>query len=280
MMALLKKLVRTLFAAAVLSVLVPMANVQAKQYVTKEDFDYKWYLEQHPDLAAIVSADDHDAIWSFYETVGEPAGWNGRCTKASYVNQWNFDYASFLAANPDIYAAFGNDYDKIYDWYCSIGVTENRAVFTTDENINAVMKIYDIADSITNPGMSEREKVKAVHDWLCIHVDYDYDNYLADTIPRASYSITGAINHGKAVCGGYVLTFEAFMDVLGIECENVSGKSAASSHGWNKVKVDGNWYEIDVTWDDLGLYGKGYRYDYFLISEEQMNRDHGIYVRR
>lgn len=277
-MELMKRLAKILIAAAVLSVFMPMAGVQAKQDITKENFDYVWYLEQHPDLAAMVSADDHDTIWNFYETVGAPNGWNGRCTKESHMSRWDFDYATFLAMNPDVYAAFGDDYDRIYDWYMTMGIGENRPGAFSEDTI-AVMKIYDIADSITNAGMSEREKVKAVHDWLCENVDYDYANYLEGKIPRLSYSIAGAVNHGKAVCNGYMLAFEAFMDVLGIECENVVGWSANSGHGWNRVKVDGNWYEIDVTWDDLGLYGKGYRHDYFLISEEQMNSDHGIYVR-
>lgn len=278
-MKLVKRLAQMLIMAALLIVLLPMTSVQAKQNVTKENFDYKWYLEQHPDLAAMVSADNHDAIWAFYETVGEPAGWNGRCTKESLMDRRHFNYWTFLELNPDVYAVFGDDYDKIYDWYMTIGILENRQG-AYDGEVIATMKIYDIADSITDPAMSEREKVRAVHDWLCTHVDYDYGNYLAGTIPRDSYRIVGAIEHGKAVCNGYMLSFEAFMDVLGMECENVVGWSETSGHGWNKVKVDGNWYEIDVTWDDLGLYGMGYRHDYFLISEEQMNKDHGIYVRK
>lgn len=278
-MEMMKRLARTLIAAALLAVLLPMADVQAEQYVTKENFDYEWYLEKHPDLAALVSAENRDVIWTFYETVGEPAGWFGRRAKSSFVNEWNFDYETFLEKNPDVYAAFGTDYDMIYRWYTSTGIRENRRIYTTDEETNALMEIYDIAESITNDQMSEREKVKAVHDWLCINVDYDTDEYPDGKKPTRSYYVEGVMHYGKAVCNGYMLAFEAFMDVLGIENQNVVGWSETSGHGWNKVKVDGVWYEIDVTWDDLGLYGQGYRYKYFLISEEQMNVDHGEYVR-
>ena len=43
-----------------------------------------------------------------------------------------------------------------------------------------------------------------------------------------------------------------------------------------KVKVDGKWYWIDVTWGAPvpDRPGTLFRYDYFMISEEQMNRDH------
>lgn len=278
-MKVMKRLVKTLIAAALFSVFVPMTAVQAKQNITKENFDYVWYLEKHPDLAAAVTADDHDTIWNFYETIGAPAGWNGRRTKESYMNSRDFNYKTFLAMNPDVYTAFGDDYDKIYEWYITMGIGENRSGAFSEDTM-AVMMIYDIADSITDDGMSDREKIKAVHDWLCVNVDYDYDDYLAGSLSRRSYSIAGAVIYGDAVCNGYMLAFEAFMDVLGIESENVVGwRSAGDGHGWNKVKLDGVWYEIDVTWDDLGLYGMGYNHNYFLISEEQMNIDHGIYVR-
>lgn len=276
-----KRVVKGLLAAVILIMMFPMADVQAAQTLTEENFDYDWYLEQHPDLAAIIPASDHAAIWQFYQTVGEPAGWRGRRTKMSYLTKYEFDYDTFLNQNPDVYAAFGTDYDKVYEWYFNIGIYEGRPAQAKSEETNAHMEIYDIAAQITNDNMSTREKVKAVHDWLCIHVAYDYDNYLNGTIPRSSYSIAGPIYYGKSVCQGYADTFQAFMEVLGIESEVISGTATNSSghtggHAWNKVKVDGTWYWIDVTWDDPTPDRPGivYRYNYFLISEEQMNRNH------
>lgn len=276
-----KRLIKGLLVAAALILMIPMADAQAAPTLTEENFDYDWYLEQHPDLAAIIPADDHAAIWQFYQTVGEPAGWHGRRTKMSYLTRYDFDYDTFLKQNPDIYSVFGTDYDKIYEWYFSTGIYEGRPAQAKSEETNAYMKIYDIADQITTASMSTREKVKAVHDWLCIHVAYDYDNYLNHSIPRSSYDIQGPIYYGKAVCQGYALTFQAFMDVLGIESEFIGGYATNSSghtgsHAWNKVKVDGIWYWIDVTWDDPVPDSPGivYWYKYFLISEEQMSRDH------
>lgn len=274
-------LTKWLFIGAVCIFLLPMADVHAAPALTEENFDYDWYLEQHPDLAAVIPADDHAAIWAFYQTTGAPAGWLGRQAKKSFIKEYNFDYDTFFAQNPDIFAAFGGDKHMTYEWYMSTGFYEGRAAQTTSETANARMKVFDIANEITNNNMSAREKVKAVHDWLCIHVAYDYDNYLNGTIPRSSYAIEGPIQYGKSVCQGYALTFEAFMETLGIETEFVRGMATNSSgytggHAWNKVKIDGAWYWIDVTWDDPvpDTPGVVYRYDYFLISEAQMNRDH------
>lgn len=269
-------LTKWLLTMAICAILLPTVKVYAAPSLTEENFDYDWYLAQHPDLAAIIPANDHAAIWTFYQTTGEPAGWVGRCSKNSYLTEYNFDYDTFFAQNPDVFMAFGGDKGKTYNWYLAMGIYEGRAVQTTSETTNARMEIYDIADRITNNTMSTREKVKAVHDWMCIHVAYDYDNYLNGTIPRSSYAIEGPIKYGKSVCQGYALTFEAFMDTLGIETEYVRGTANGGGHAWNKVKIDGTWYWIDVTWDDPVPDSPGivYWYNYFLISEEQMNRDH------
>lgn len=276
-----KFLTRCILLGVLYVLLFPMTDVYAAPELTAENFDYDWYLKQHPDLAAVVPADDHATIWAFYQTTGEPAGWRGRRSKKSHFTKYNFDYDTFFVQNPDVFAAFGGDKAKTYEWYMSVGFSAGRPAQTTSETTNAIMRIYDISDRITNDSMSEREKVKAVHDWLCINVAYDYDNYLNDTIPRTSYGIEGPIQYGKSVCQGYAEAFEAFMDTLGIECELISGTATNSSghtggHAWNKVKINGNWYWIDVTWDDPVPDRPGivYRYDYFLISEEQMNRNH------
>ena len=271
-----RKLVKIIFTVVLVMMVLPGTEVNAAPELTPENFDYDWYLWQHPDLAAIIPAEDQDAIWTFYKTTGEPAGWLGRCRKESYLTKQNLDYNSLLASNPDVFAAFGTDYDKIYEWYVTFGISEGRPVQSDNERINANMEVYDIADRITNNSMSTREKVKAVHDWLCIHVAYDHDNSQNHTIPTRSHNIEGPVKYGVAVCDGYAKTFLAFMETLGIECEKIRGTANGGGHAWNKVKVDGTWYWIDVTWDDPVPDRPGivYGYKYFLISEEQMNKDH------
>lgn len=47
----------------------------------------------------------------------------------------------------------------------------------------------------------------------------------------------------------------------------------SESHAWNKVRLYGNWYEVDCTWDDpVSADGKQYLfYDFFDRSEEYLN---------
>lgn len=45
---------------------------------------------------------------------------------------------------------------------------------------------------------------------------------------------------------------------------------------WNTVLIDGEWYQIDVTWDDLDTsnpMNNGIRYNYFNLSSSKMAAD-------
>lgn len=46
-------------------------------------------------------------------------------------------------------------------------------------------------------------------------------------------------------------------------------------HTWNMVKVDGNWYHVDITWDDP-TGANTLRYTYFLVSDAQIKKNHFI----
>ncbi len=108
-------------------------------------------------------------------------------------------------------------------------------------------KITEIENGIDSK-MTVEQKVLYVHDYLAYNVAYDMKNYRAGTIPNDSYSAYGALVNGTSVCQGYSEAMQAVMFDIGIPCEVVS--SAALNHAWNQVYVNGNWYHVDVTWDD------------------------------
>ena len=135
------------------------------------------------------------------------------------------------------------------------------------------MAVIDIVSQITNITMSEREKVKAVHDWIINNTTY------GTLSNRQDQFMTGVLYQKQAVCAGYADLFSYAMTVLGIPCELVTGYGLGENHAWNRVFIEGEWKYIDVTWDDPILYYNGVRrevlkYDYFLLSEQEMGRDH------
>jgi hypothetical protein len=278
-----KRILKNILVVAIMC-LIFSSTVCAKQYINKDNFDYDWYLEKHPDLAAIVSADDKDSIWEFYVNIGEPAGWIGRVAKETLISVNDFDYERYAYENPDVVAVLGGDNVSLYQHYTTYGINEGRKGYvsqTARASLRAELMIYDLADTITADCKTDREKVKAVHDWLVKNVKYDYDNYLSGTIPYSSYRIEGAMLEGKAVCQGYAEAFELFMNVLGIPCELISGTGNNGSgtwvnHAWNKVYLDGRWYYIDTTWDDpVPDSGNSvYWYKYYLVTDPTFGGDH------
>ena len=180
-----------------------------------------------------------------------------------------FDAAAYAAMNPDLAAIYGTDKNALWNEYKTEGVYQGRPVAGTTLNANAKLMIIQVAAAITTPSMTPDQKILAVHDWMVNYANYD------QTYMEASQTVEGFIYNRTAVCAGYAKTFEYFMTVLGIPCETVE----SADHAWNRVAVNGQWYYIDVTWDDPIYTVNGVRRDklshtYFMISEAQMNRDH------
>ncbi|MBE5964694.1 MAG: hypothetical protein E7252_07125 [Lachnospira sp.] len=126
--------------------------------------------------------------------------------------------------------------------------------------------------------MSELEKIMIVHNYLCMDVEYAYDEFVAGTVADKQHSALGAILEKKAVCDGYSKAFAYYMNKLGIECYVITGKATTNgseiNHAWNQVKLDSEWYFVDVSWDDPvpDWYG-AVRYNYFLKSASDFS-DH------
>ncbi len=145
-------------------------------------------------------------------------------------------------------------------------------------NSNATTLARNVVNSIITSGMSDLEKAKAIHDWMVMNLDYDYQNYLNDTIPSTSWKVEGVLTTRYAICEGYARTFIALCSQAGLESVYVMGQVPGGLHAWNQVKIDGTWYNVDVCWDDPA--NRAFndhsvnRYDYFLISDAEMNRDH------
>ncbi|MBQ8300729.1 MAG: chitobiase/beta-hexosaminidase C-terminal domain-containing protein, partial [Clostridia bacterium] len=98
------------------------------------------------------------------------------------------------------------------------------------------------------PEMTDLEKMLAIHDYMTLNYEYDYDNYLDGTIPWESYSAYGIITNKKGVCQAYAEAYMALLAMLDIPCQLIS--SDIMNHAWNLVRLDGDWYHVDVTWDD------------------------------
>lgn len=137
-------------------------------------------------------------------------------------------------------------------------------------------RCVELIGQLISEDMSDYEKEWAIYRWLIREVNYDWrQNDPTQTAPRTSFQPYGALINDTAVCLGYATTFQLFMDLLGIECMTVVGAAFDSSgdHAWNMVKLNGEWYCVDATWD-LG-HKTPERCKYFNVTSDHMAKtDH------
>ncbi len=102
-------------------------------------------------------------------------------------------------------------------------------------------------------GMTDAEKVKAIHDDIVAHFEYDvYTNPAKKVSGYAEESFTayGLVKNGYGVCEAYAELFCLMSTYAGVPCYPVTGYYNGGKHMWNKVKIDGKWQNIDCTTDD------------------------------
>lgn len=96
---------------------------------------------------------------------------------------------------------------------------------------------------------TDLEKEIAIHNKMLEMVTYESVN------PDAVYahnivSVFDTNPSTMPVCEGYAKAFQLLMNACGIENIYVTGTSRNQGHAWNIVKLDGKYYNVDVTWND------------------------------
>lgn len=107
---------------------------------------------------------------------------------------------------------------------------------------------------------TEKEKVDWINDYIIRNYEYDKDLKCRD--------LYDMIESGKGVCTGYTQMFTVLAKKAGLEVS--FAMSEPLRHVWNVVKVDGKWYNIDVTWND----SSGQHQAYFLLSDIEIQIRH------
>lgn len=136
--------------------------------------------------------------------------------------------------------------------------------------------IYDrcaeVLGSILKDGMTDYEKEKAIYQWVVARVDYDYDHY--DKLEGASLDSSTPYNpliNGKGICLGFATTFQLLADLAGLESIIVVGTAFGDEdHAWNMIRLNGEWYCLDATWDDNA--GKPMFWSYFNVTSQHMTQ--------
>lgn len=162
--------------------------------------------------------------------------------------------------------------------YWTSGSSITKIVFTyltnaKEEQQELDAALQEVKSKIDTSGMSDEEIVLAYHEYLTSTVAYAYEDYFNGTIAaNHGYDMYGALVKHSCVCQGYAETMFYLLREAGLSCAIASSENI--NHAWNIVKIRGNWYHIDATWDDpvWDMPGRSY-HDYFLVSFDTMNKN-------
>ena len=138
----------------------------------------------------------------------------------------------------------------------------DKMITILDYEINKI-----ISENINN-SMSDSDKVKIIHDYIINNTTYDQNRSDNNIKQYESDNAYGALIEGHALCGGYTDAMMLFLEKFNIE----SYKISSTNHIWNYLKLNGTWYNLDLTWDDpISQDGRNILdHKFFLISTDEM----------
>lgn len=177
------------------------------------------------------------------------------------------DIRSVYARDAYLYEQIGLDYQTYYSRGMSIfkikkmgdvgsGKHSIYAIYYYSyEDARQTEKVDAIADKVVQGyAGSDYDKILFAYDYLC-----DNTVYSDDAEDYESHSAYGAFVSGKAVCEGYAKAYKILLDKMGIPNYIVIN----STHAWNVVMYDGEWYFVDVTNGDFNSC-----YAYFMLGSD------------
>lgn len=243
--------------------------------------------------------------------------------KAYCDTDWNFDnkdytstddiafgvtYSKALTTDQFMLAVYSYMCDHPMMFWCSNQVrysnqTETLVALCVDEFYFAAKTrqqakaAIQSAEAVWTPILeaceTDYDKLRVMNDLICVQTSYAYAANGAPASTKDVHGITGVVTNGLAVCDGYSHTLQYMLNKQGIDTACVSGMAYSNStpaqplgaHMWNAVKLDGKYYLVDVTWNDLPTiegfdYEKyGYSiYDYFCRDASEFVKTHVPYT--
>lgn len=173
----------------------------------------------------------------------------------SNINSFVHPYNSFASIETE------------YDTLGKIVIKVNR-VYTDEDIININNKIKDIVTNYVGNITDKKEIIKKIHDYIINNTKYDSDRSDKKIVNYRSDTAYGPLFEGYGICGGYTDAMALFLDYYDIP----NFRIISENHIWNAVYLDGQWYHLDLTWDDpVSKNGKDVlEYTFFLITTEEL----------
>lgn len=163
-----------------------------------------------------------------------------------------------------------------------------KYIYNQADTLILTEKVKKVCNKILSKvtGKTEFEKELSLHDILVGNVLYDdvaKDNLLK--FHARSNTILGVLFYKTAVCEGIAKTFKFLLNALDIKCIIACGKAKGETennsesdikHAWNIVKIDGQPYHVDLTWNISSSDKNMLCHYYFNLSDVDISIDHAI----
>ncbi len=190
-------------------------------------------------------------------------------------------YSNVINDNPDLFyvsSSFSYYYSNTTGYVSKIipEYTMTQSEIATAQIIfeDGVSKALSRLDD----SMNDVQKALVLHDYLCDISTYGL--YMSEDKP-IYHSAYGIFYDGNTVCAGYALTYSYLLKQIGIESEYAT--SVSMQHAWNVIKIGTSWYNVDLTYDDVGHYDQGENirggvmHRCFMKSDEAFSGEMGFY---
>ena len=267
-------------------------SVSATDYKYKEFYDWgkcaSWYYyNKLPKKLQSVWNDMYELCNYYLNTKKNYKTMNVDGIKYGYLGKLNVsDYnitssqvadlvTLFVISNPQFYfiedmyyydTYYGSDVVNIY----VLGYSKFRKGSTRYKKAKKIAKIVKNWTDAAKKKSGKLEQELFLHDKLCDKTTYDYNveyfsggylfEYEQEAFTQSAYS---ALIKGSSVCSGYSMAYEMLLNACGIDAVQIVN----TEHAWNRVRIDGYWYNVDTTWDDSEDYGS---YLYFNRSSKMI----------
>lgn len=249
----------------------------------KNNWTTKYYTRQYtinadiPDTSNISLLDDYESKYAYNTLTSTQKKIYAAFFRQASEHSYSMDISNLNATGNDVKQAYwAFDYENPQFFWLANGFsytkTSNGKVVSVEANFSRsdseAKRLQELLDQSVNKIISEAmaqdnlfDRVKVLHDAIVEMTTYTINGNVAKS------EADGPLIYGIGLCEGYSKAFMYLCQSVGIECICVAGY-ANEPHMWNMVKLDGEWYNIDVTWDDP------LKYDYFCIPTSKIKEDH------
>lgn len=133
--------------------------------------------------------------------------------------------------------------------------------------------LFECTKKLTDNLTSDYDKELAIHNFITDN--FSYGPLDMNNVPQRAHSVTGFVMDGQGICEAYANTFYIMGKMAGLDVSIITGNINNVSHMWNLIKLDGEYYHVDVTSDDPSPdVPNRERYNFFNLSDEIISKTH------